>query len=109
MQTKAVESVFWPGMTQEILETRMRCRECMYQALSQPAMPPQKPVVPDYPFSHLCADFFYADGSYLALCDRYSGWLSVYQFAKDDTKSVINALRKHFARYGIHRWAAHPV
>ena len=37
----------------------------------------------------------------MALYDRYSRWLSVYCFTKDDTKSVINALRKHFARYGI--------
>ena len=101
MATKAAEAVFWPGMSGDIKETRLRCRECTYRAPSQPAMPPHKPVVPDYPFSHLCADFFYVDCSYLALCDRCSGWLSIHKFKKDDTKSVIDALRKHFETYGI--------
>ena len=101
MYNKAMEAVFWPGMSGDIKETRLRCRECVYRAPSQPAMPPHKPVVPDYPFSHLCADFFFVDGSYLALCDRYSGWLSIHRFKKDDTKSVIATLQKHFETYGI--------
>ena len=64
-------------------------------------MPPHKPVVPDFPFSNLCANFFSIDRSYLALCERYSGWLSIYKFTKGDAQSVINALRKQFLRYCI--------
>ena len=101
MQAAAMEACFWPGMAKEITETRLRCRECVMRAPSQPAMPPTRPVSPEYPFSHICADFFTADSSYLALCDRYSGWLSVYKFKQDDSKSVIKALHQHFARFGI--------
>ena len=65
------------------------------------------------PILALVCRLFYADGSYLTLCDRCSGWLSVYCFAKDDSKSVIGALRRHFARYGIakvvHIRTTHPV
>ena len=64
-------------------------------------MQPHKPVVPYFPFFDLCTDFFAADGSYLALCNKNSGWLLIYKFNKEDSQSIINALRKHFTRYGI--------
>ena len=101
MQAAAVEACFWPGMTQAITDTRLRCRECTIRSPSQPAMPPHRPTQPEYPFSHICADFFEADGSYMALCDRYSGWISVYKFKQDSSKSIIEALHQHFAQFGI--------
>ena len=67
MQTMATEAMFWPGLTQDIVQTRLHCRECTNRSPSQPTMPPQRPAVPEYPFSHLCADFFSADVSYLAV------------------------------------------
>ena len=69
MQSMTADLVFWPGMAFEIAERQVRCRECIYRAPSQPLMPAQRPSVPDYPFSHQCADFFHADGFYLVLCD----------------------------------------
>merc|ERR1711895_374686 len=37
----------------------------------------------------------------MALCDRYSGWISVYKFKQDSSKSIIEALHQHFAQFGI--------
>ena len=70
-------------------------------APSNPAPPPEKPVEPDYPFSHICMDFFQVDHSYHAMADRYSNWLSIFHFAKDDSTHVMNVLRKYFARWGV--------
>ena len=39
--------------------------------------------------------------SYLALCDRYSGWLSIFTLSKDDSKHVITVLRNYFSCWGI--------
>ena len=47
-------------------------------------------------------DFFSVEGrTYLALVDRYTGWLSVLKLKKDDSASVIAALREYFSRWGI--------
>ena len=39
--------------------------------------------------------------NYLALVDRYTGWLSISCLAKDDSKHVIAGLREYFARWGV--------
>ena len=39
--------------------------------------------------------------SYLATVDRFSNWLAVSRFRRDDSKSVISFLRSYFSRYGI--------
>ena len=64
-------------------------------------MPFHKPAMLDFLFSPLYSDFFTADRSYLALNNIYSGWLSKYKFKDDNSQSVINISRKHFASYGI--------
>ena len=47
-------------------------------------------------------DFFSVEGkTYLALVDRYTGWLSVLCLTKDDSANVIAALRDYFARWGV--------
>ena len=47
-------------------------------------------------------DFFQVGGrNYLAMVDRYCGWLSVLQLDRDDSAHVISALREYFSRWGI--------
>ena len=52
---------------------------CSYRyAPSQAMMPPQPLASPDYPFQMVVADYCNIKGkSWLVLCDRFSGWLSV--------------------------------
>ena len=54
MTARAVTSLFWPGITRDIADTRNRCATCNGNAPSQPAMPSTTPVEPEYPFQHLC-------------------------------------------------------
>lgn len=68
MLLRAELSVFWPGMTADIRETRARCSTCHNIALSLSNMPPVEPVIPAYPFQHICADYFDLHGNYL--CDH---------------------------------------
>ena len=56
---------------------------------------------PNFPFSHIVADFFEVDAHYLAMADRYSNWLSVFRLPKDDSANIIRVLRQYFARWGI--------
>lgn len=75
MTARAEASIFWPGMTKDIAATRESCATCNGIAPSQPAMPSITPETPEYPFQHVCGDFFHHMGvSYLVLVDRYSHW-----------------------------------
>ena len=101
MLGRARESVFWPGLTNDVAAHRAGCHSCTWRAPSNPAGPPAEPIQPNFPFSHIVADFFEVDAHYLAMADRYSNWLSVFKLPKDDSANIIKVLRQYFARWGI--------
>ena len=67
---------------------------------SNPAPPPTAPETPDFPFSHLCIDFFQVEATYPAIADRYSNWLSIFRLPKDHSANIITTLRQYFSRWG---------
>ena len=101
MLSRAGQSVFWPNLKAAVIAHRESCSSCIRRAPSQPAPPPTAPVQPDFPFSHVVADFFQVDATYLAMADRYSNWLSVFQLKKDDSANVIQVFRQYFSRWGV--------
>jgi hypothetical protein len=102
MMARASQTVFWPNITQDITATRLQCRECTIAAPSNPAPHPEEPVHPDYPFQSICMDFFTFEGhNYLAIVDRYSNWLSMFQLNKDDSAHVIACLRSYFVNWSV--------
>ncbi len=101
MTAKASSSLYWPGLTSDIAATRNGCSICNGNAPSQPAMPSTTPEEPEYPFQHICADFFHHEGSaYIVLVDRYSGWPIVAP-AVNGASGLANILRSMFATFGI--------
>ena len=81
---------------------RAECKSCVKNAPSNPSSPPLPYKHPAYPFHSICSDFFTVNGvSYIAIVDRYSGWLSLFILAKDDSKHVITVLRNYFSCWGI--------
>ena len=101
MTARATSSIYWPGMTADIASTRNSCSTCNGNAPSQPAMPSTTPEEPEYPFQHICADYFHHEGSaYLVLVDRYSGW-PITQPATNGASGLATILRDTFATYGI--------
>ena len=102
MHARASNTVYWPSMKSDITRHRAECKSCVVNAPSNPSSPPLPYEQPSYPFQSVCSDFFQVKGiSYLAVCDRYSGWLSIFNLAKDDSKHVIAVLRIYFATWGI--------
>ena len=70
-------------------------------APSQAALPPTPPILPEYPFQCICADYFhYCGHHYLVIVDRYSNW-PIVERAKEGAQGLVNALRQTFATYGI--------
>ena len=104
MTLRAQSSVWWPGITPQIKETRDKCKSCHEYAPSQPSAPPLPLPQPDYPFQHVVSDYFQAGGfHYLVIVDRFSGWPTV-QFCGSSvgsSKQLQGWLRQYFATYGI--------
>ena len=104
MNARAEASVFWPGITNDIIKIRSRCTLCDQMAPSQPNSPPVTPIRPEYPFQCICADYFQKDGSnYLVIVDRYSCWPIVHRagYGEMTSKNFISALKIHCVTYGI--------
>ena len=50
MNNRVEQSVFWPGITVDIVNSRHTCGTCIREAPSQPAGMPVPPPVAEYPF-----------------------------------------------------------
>ena len=68
------------GFWSEIESTRARCSTYDKIAPSQATLPPVEPLVPNYPFKHICLDYMQLDGhSFGVYVDRCTGWPGVYK------------------------------
>ena len=73
MISRIEETVFWPGISIDVIKTRGSCLTCVNDAPFQPAGSPVAPPIPSYP---VVGDYFsLAVVNYLVLGDRFSGWL----------------------------------
>ena len=72
------ETVFWPGIDQDIIRTRCSCMTCIREVPSQPAGFPVAPPSPEYPLQMLVADYFSLHGhNFLVIDDRFTGWNAI--------------------------------
>merc|ERR1712105_357915 len=79
MAKMAEERFFWPHMHPEIGQKRDQCRTCDRMAPSQSYEESIPADNPTFPFEDVAIDFFSDAGmSYIAYCDRYSGFLSIH-------------------------------
>ena len=101
MTSRVEDSIFWPGITSDIMALRTNCNHCNRMAPSQPHAPPTPLTPPEYPFQHICADYFHYKGvNYLLVVDRYSGW-PIVEKAQDGADGLITCLRRTFVTFGI--------
>ena len=103
MSDRARDSVFWAGITADLETVRQSCSYCNKNAPSQAMMPPQPLASPDYPFQMVVADYCNIKGkSWLVLCDRFSGWLSVQYYSRDASATdLVRTLKEYFSIFGI--------
>eukprot|EP00914_Ancora_sagittata_P006153 GHVO01012541.1.p3 GENE.GHVO01012541.1~~GHVO01012541.1.p3 ORF type:complete len:114 (+),score=13.48 GHVO01012541.1:213-554(+) len=58
-------------------------------------------TIPDYPFQHICSDFFtYMGIHYLVVVDRYSNW-PTNEKSTEGASGLISCLRRIFGTFGI--------
>ena len=106
MTSRAMATVFWPGITSSIEKARLTCRTCHKNAPSQPKLPPIAPKIPTTPFQMICSDYFKLGAFwYLVTVDRLSGWSEVAQIkaqsGSSGAKGLCQALRQLFATFGV--------
>ena len=99
MISRVDDTVFWPGISPDIINTRGSCLTCVRYAPSQPAGVPVVPPTPSFPFQYVVGDYFSLAGvNYLILGDRFSGWLSIYKAGAGefDAKGLVKKTRDYF-------------
>ena len=100
---RAKNSVYWPGMVEDLEQIRKRCSSCDRNAPSQAQMPPLPLESPEYPFQMIAMDCFQIKGKlWLVIADRFSSWLSLYYFPREATScDLVNTLKYYFCIFGV--------
>ena len=108
MSERAKRTVFWPGITDALRQTREQCESCCKLAPSQPHLPPVTPHIPTTPFEAVAADYCTIGGHYyLITVDRFSNWPDIMQVVQNSRNSgaagLVRALKRMFATFGVPR------
>ena len=95
---RAGNSVWWPGLSQEIKAVTERCFECAKENTTR-TEPLINTRLPKYPWQQVASDLFELQGkSYLVVVDYFSRYPEVMQLTSTTSSSVIRALK---ARHGL--------
>ena len=96
MRLRAERNMFWPNMAMD-----MFCIPCDETAPSQSPEPPMTPIHPEYPFQHICSNFFSLLGhNFCLVVDWFSNWLQVFT-GKVGAHNLISLLGQCFHGFGI--------
>ena len=103
MRSRASQSIYWPGLNLAIKQLREACQTCRTISPSQPREPICSTSPPEYPFQQICMDAFeLCKQHYIAIVDKYSGWLMIYPVNQHpQCRHVIACLRTIFSTYGV--------
>lgn len=98
---RARQSVWWPGLSNQLKELVLNCRTCLKERLNpkEPLMPTQ---FPDRPWQRLGADLFMlGTKTYLLVVDYYSRYVEIAQLSPSRSTDVIVHMKSIFARHGV--------
>ncbi len=80
---RARQTVYWPGMTNDVRNVVKACKECQVYQPSQQREPLLQDSQRTWPGEAITVDFFSCEGrEYLVITDKYSGWLEIYDFTR---------------------------
>ena len=99
---RARQSLYWPGMNAEIEELVARCSLCLTHRNRQQKETFIAHEIPNAPWIKVASDVFHLFGHhYVIVVDYYSKYIEIEHIADMTTSSVIDKLKKIFARHGI--------
>ncbi|UYV77253.1 K02A2.6-like [Cordylochernes scorpioides] len=98
---RARETVWWPGISEEIAETVRKCSVCIQEAVSkhEPLIPTNFPT---RPWQKIGMDLFKFENKwYLVVIDYYSRFPEMVQLDRLTASVVVRSCKSMFARHGI--------
>ncbi|XP_062558191.1 uncharacterized protein K02A2.6-like [Armigeres subalbatus] len=101
----ARESLYWPGMSEQITNYIRNCEVCMTFGRSQSRKPMMSHPIPDYPFQRVNIDLgeVMQDGKknqIMVIADSFSDFIEVDFLRNAKTRSIVKICKGHFARHG---------
>ena len=101
MHLMAKQSLYWPGINEEIRFKVENCIPCQTVARSQQKQPAILIELPFRPWQKLGMDLFFCKGKwYLLVCDYYSKFPVFRLLPSISSKNVISALQSIISEYG---------
>lgn len=100
-KARARQSVWWPGLSQQLSEMVLKCRICLQERHNnnEPLMPSD---CPDRPWLKLGADLFQlGNNTYLLVVDYFSRHVEIAHLSHTKAADVITHLKSIFACHGI--------
>ena len=98
----ARESVFWPGITNDIKNMVKDCEHCNKHQSAQPKLPIMQPELPTRPWEKLGSDIFEFKGQkYLMIVDYYSRFPVIRLLSDISAATICNNFTSVFAEYGL--------
>ena len=99
---RARETVFWPGIYQDIERVVKLCTKCQELRNSNAKQPMISSEVSDYPFQITETNLFYWNRQdNLIVVDYYSRYWEIARLRNTTSTVVIQKLKKTFSRFGI--------
>ena len=100
---RARQTVYWGGITNDIVQLVEGCQACQERLPSQQKEPLLNDPLPTYPFERVSADLFQAGSLHaLVYADRLSGWTVVHQWRHTPSaKEVGRAVISNFIDLGV--------
>ena len=96
----AKQSIWWPGMSQQIEDMVKSCRVCAENSNHklEPLIPSETPT---RPWQKLGTDLFeFRKSQYLLIVDYYSRFIEIAKLSSSTSSDVINHMKSIFARHG---------
>lgn len=98
----ARESVFWPGISNDIRQLVKDCELCNKHQPEQPKLPIMQPDLPTRPWEKLGTDIFGFKGNkYLTIVDYYSRYPVIRLLSDITADTVCNHFTSVLAEYGL--------
>lgn len=99
---RARETLFWPGMSQQVQDMIEDCSICNTYQNKQHKEPLKPSKIPDLPWIEIGSDIFDWKGdSYLLAVDYYSKFIEVEKLIDLSSNSTIEVLKSQISRHGI--------
>ncbi|XP_055692769.1 uncharacterized protein K02A2.6-like [Lutzomyia longipalpis] len=99
---RARESVYWPGMSSEVINMIEKCKVCEKNQKSNDKETVFMKRIPEVPFEIVASDLFEFKGKqYVLIVDSYSGYYDFKLLKSTTSAAVIKFMKEKFSDFGI--------